>query len=474
MKKTILLLLFSFLSKYTYSQVSGNFTVNGDSDKFYPVTFYDGGWVNNVPTNLTLARSSVHANSQWRGSLMAEFDYHVTLGGNGSNFIDAKIKPARSTGNAVFTNFIAGWRDVTASNTSTSIVIWLRGGGTIYYYKSNYAVNPTVYDGIQNALPYNEAGGPSHSYKTDLDTYVNTSDVYSIASESSGGSLKFNSVLTNANSRNWSLSSDGDSFGDFVIKSSTTQATKPSVPRFLIDHQGNVAIGATAPTANLELKSSTLVEYETLLKVGVLDAPQDHFKISNSTGIAGQFIPSLSAYHVTDNRAAMYLIGNTEAANDTGTEPLIIFDSRRMTGSIEVRPLFSWDSYGVKKMTLNANGSLGIGTTTTGTHKLAVEGSIGAREIKVQATGWSDFVFAKNYSLPTLAEVEKHIKEKGHLKDIPSEAEVLKNGISLGEMDSKLLQKIEELTLYIIEMKKENEEMKKNISELKEQITTKK
>ena len=106
-------------------------------------------------------------------------------------------------------------------------------------------------------------------------------------------------------------------------------------------------------------------------------------------------------------------------------------------------------------MVMNLNtGNVGIGTLTTGSHKLAVEGSIGAREIKVEATGWSDFVFYNDYQLPTLTEVENHIKEKGHLKDIPSAKEVEKNGFFLGEMDAKLLQKIEELTLYTIEQEK--------------------
>ncbi len=128
-----------------------------------------------------------------------------------------------------------------------------------------------------------------------------------------------------------------------------------------------------------------------------------------------------------------------------------------------------WGSWQQILMT-NPNGSLGLGTTLTGAHKLAVEGSIGAREVKVTATGWSDFVFKKEYNLPTLEEVEKHIAEKGHLENIPSEEEVVKNGINLGEMNAKLLQKIEELTLYLIEIKKENVEVRKENSEMKKRI----
>jgi hypothetical protein len=109
---------------------------------------------------------------------------------------------------------------------------------------------------------------------------------------------------------------------------------------------------------------------------------------------------------------------------------------------------------GQDRLTILSNGKIGIGTTSTGNHRLAVEGSIGAREIKVEANGWSDFVFYDNYNLPTLKEVESHIKEKGHLKDIPSAKEVEENGILLGEMNSKLLQKIEELTLYTIQQDK--------------------
>jgi hypothetical protein len=112
------------------------------------------------------------------------------------------------------------------------------------------------------------------------------------------------------------------------------------------------------------------------------------------------------------------------------------------------------------KMQLDASqfsfmyGNVGIGTTNP-TNKLDVNGTVHSQEVKVDMLGWSDFVFKKEYNLPTLEEVEKHIAEKGHLENIPSEKEVLENGINLGEMNAKLLQKIEEMTLYLIEMKKD-------------------
>lgn len=116
-----------------------------------------------------------------------------------------------------------------------------------------------------------------------------------------------------------------------------------------------------------------------------------------------------------------------------------------------------------------SNGNIGIGTNTTGTHKLAVEGTIGAREIVVETDEWSDFVFENDYELQDLEEVEAFIEENNHLPDIPSEKEVLQNGIEVGEMHAKLLQKIEELTLYMIEQNKTTSKLVEEVQRLKEE-----
>jgi hypothetical protein len=124
----------------------------------------------------------------------------------------------------------------------------------------------------------------------------------------------------------------------------------------------------------------------------------------------------------------------------------------------------SWGNAGETYLTID-RGSVGIGTTTPDA-KLAVNGTIHSKEVKVDLLDWPDYVFKKDYKLPTLEDVEKHINEKGHLENIPSEEEALKNGINLGEMNAKLLQKIEELTLYMIEMKKDNVQMKNRLIKL--------
>ena len=116
---------------------------------------------------------------------------------------------------------------------------------------------------------------------------------------------------------------------------------------------------------------------------------------------------------------------------------------------------------------LKANGNVGIGTTTPGIYKLAVEGEIGAREVNVTLDSWSDFVFDKDYELRSLQELETYISLNKHLPDIPVESEIRNKGVNLGEMNSKLLQKIEELTLYIIEQDKRLQSIEKEIENLK-------
>jgi len=116
---------------------------------------------------------------------------------------------------------------------------------------------------------------------------------------------------------------------------------------------------------------------------------------------------------------------------------------------------------------IKGDGSVGIGTSKTTGYQLSVEGKIRTREVDVNLTAWSDFVFKDNYTLQPLNELETYIANNKHLPDVPTEKEVLANGVSLGKMNAILLQKVEELTLYMIAINKRMKALEEENKELK-------
>jgi hypothetical protein len=111
-------------------------------------------------------------------------------------------------------------------------------------------------------------------------------------------------------------------------------------------------------------------------------------------------------------------------------------------------------------------GNLVIGdqVTTAGSvsysDRLSIDGTMVCKGARVTMKGWHDYVFEPDYQLPTLKEVASYIEAEGHLPGIPSEAEVLAEGVELGEMQGLLLKKIEELTLYVIELENQVNQLK--------------
>ena len=107
-------------------------------------------------------------------------------------------------------------------------------------------------------------------------------------------------------------------------------------------------------------------------------------------------------------------------------------------------------------LAIRETGQVGIGIIpiSSSSYKLEVAGSMRACKVIVEAKSWCDYVFATDYNLMSLYEVEQYIKTYNHLPEVPSEKEVLENGIDLSEMNALLLKKIEELTLYMIEQEK--------------------
>ena len=122
------------------------------------------------------------------------------------------------------------------------------------------------------------------------------------------------------------------------------------------------------------------------------------------------------------------------------------------------------------RMTITHAGFVGIGTTTP-REALSVNGNIRSQQVKVETANWPDYVFKKDYTLPSLSEVKTYIDLNQHLPEMPSKAEVAKDGINLGEMVKLQTKKIEELTLYLIDKDTKLQSQQKQIEDQNKQLT---
>ena len=126
----------------------------------------------------------------------------------------------------------------------------------------------------------------------------------------------------------------------------------------------------------------------------------------------------------------------------------------------------------LQSKTTSGNVIIGSEKVISGNHtdfKLAVDGKAVFKHAVVTTDNWADFVFEKDYKLPALEEIKSYISDNGHLPDVPSEEEVIENGVDIAEMDALLQRKIGELTLYMIQLDEENKALRKEIEELKKQ-----
>ncbi len=171
---------------------------------------------------------------------------------------------------------------------------------------------------------------------------------------------------------------------------------------------------------------------------------------------------NLSVAHANGAYSPIAKQGDVVIRKHTGDNIIFSLNNTNNDGS---GAFYFGDNLNTKTLSILNNGKVGIGTGTPDA-ELAVNGTVHARKVLVDLIGWPDFVFENGYNLPPLKEVERHIQEKGHLQNIPSAKHVEENGVELGEMSSKLLQKIEELTLYTIEQQKLIEKLQKDLKEL--------
>jgi hypothetical protein len=189
--------------------------------------------------------------------------------------------------------------------------------------------------------------------------------------------------------------------------------------------------------------------------------------IRDNTGAnGGQTLYLANTTPTGTNYGAVIQAVGSGAANNTGG----YFSASGATNNYGVRitgpsaGLGSWAIYADASASNYFAGNVGIGTISP-QYPLSVNGTVQAKEVLVN-TGWSDYVFAPTYRLQPLSEVAAYIKENQHLPDMPSAADVEKNGVGVGEMESKLLAKVEELTLHVIDLDQKNRELEQQNQQL--------
>jgi hypothetical protein len=214
----------------------------------------------------------------------------------------------------------------------------------------------------------------------------------------------------------------------------TLQSLSTSV---IVKGSGNVGIGTTSPSAQLHTTGSVRLAGLTMdsTRIRVLVADNNGNVAYRNVSTIGGGSGSISG---TINYLAKYSSGTTIGNS-------LLFD----------------------------NGSgVGIGTVSINdtAYRLFVEKGIRTRKVKVDVSSWADYVFEQDYKLPTIHEVAEYIRIHKRLPGVPDAATAIKEGVDLADNQVILLQKIEEMTLYIVELNKQMEQMKTEIEQLKKKL----
>ncbi|MES2796956.1 MAG: hypothetical protein V4683_13385 [Bacteroidota bacterium] len=305
----------------------------------------------------------------------------------------------------------------------------------------------------------------------------------------------------------------------FLKLSNTTDAVNwtmqysTSTDRLLFLHQGqeritfqnggNVGIGTVSPIDKLEVYDGNITQNNTngtfrlqanSIDKGFMQLSGDNVRIgtystndlgnlifrvnggdrmtispSGNTSIAG----NASVTGTTTLNGKLTVNEGFEAIHVEGNDPAINFfeaaDQRGYIWMIDDNMNIGTSNANSRINMVTSQVTIGTSIATPSTYKLGVGGRIICEELKVklQSAGWPDYVFAKNYKLKPLEEVENFIKLNNHLPNIPSAQVIDKEGLEVGEMQRRMMEKIEELTLYIIDLKKEIDGMKESSKGIK-------
>lgn len=272
---------------------------------------------------------------------------------------------------------------------------------------------------------------------------------------------------------------------------------------------GRVGIGAVFPGRKLQIGDATTPNSEGMIRLASRSGTQGSNRVwdigvpetdADSSGFGYSFViddtglgtdPEFMVKYGSGNvgigmvtpAAKLHVDGGTDTA-PAGGGYLVLGATNSTNISIDNNEIMARNNGAAATLALNASGGnvtliqsgaggVAIGTTTIPTGVLlAVDGKVLCEELEVQLSGdWPDYVFADDYALLPLSELEQSVEQNGHLPGIPSAAQVAERGINVGQMQTLTLQKVEELTLYMIDMHKQLGALERENQTLRERLS---
>jgi hypothetical protein len=268
------------------------------------------------------------------------------------------------------------------------------------------------------------------------------------------GPILYLNGLSGNNGRMWGLVSSGSldapgtgASGNFAIYD--TQAGS----RFVINAAGNIGIGTLSPSSYYHGGNNRALE---ISNPNTAINSQSHLILSTASVASNSSVGTISwmSKGSTGNQGIAYINGTTKGDITNNASGEIVFATANNNTPVE-------------RMRISSTGNLLIGQASQANlnYKLDVVGSMRANEIVVNSTG-ADFVFSNTYKLRTLSSLNSFIRTHHHLPEIPSAIQMQSQGMEVGEMNKKLLQKVEELTLYLIDLQQQNRSLQQRVQKL--------
>ncbi|MNU61079.1 hypothetical protein D3C71_502820 [compost metagenome] len=231
-----------------------------------------------------------------------------------------------------------------------------------------------------------------------------------------------------------------------------------------------VGIGTATPAYNLDVIGNTKATghswVQTSLSVGADVNPFSKFNLVNSNRTA-----AIQVSTVGNTKPYQHLMFFEYNHADTKILEVINTATNRIPFSLKADGAMDIDNGTGRIFHLGTDGMLELTNGTTQTFKVETTGLIRGRRMKLDLNTWADYVFDENYELMPLSEVEAFVKKEKHLPNVPSEQELKAEGADVMELNKMLMEKVEELTLYLIQQNKSTEELKKELEVLKEKLT---